>query len=152
MFRRKPVDDMTDTTKSDLVLPCGHHPSLMLTSAETGEPLYCELCDARWVPVAERMPESGVTVLACYVNGCGKPRRVRAQWIAAKSVESSPESEIGEYDESADTYYDPEGWYERIDNWDDHTAVAIYQGTPTHWMPLPAPPIDAAMQAEGAAR
>ena len=28
-------------------LPCGHHHSLMLKSAETGEPLYCELCDLR---------------------------------------------------------------------------------------------------------
>lgn len=27
-------------------LPCGHPASLMLTSAETGLPLYCELCDA----------------------------------------------------------------------------------------------------------
>lgn len=26
-------------------LPCGHHHSLLLKSAETGEPLYCELCD-----------------------------------------------------------------------------------------------------------
>lgn len=26
-------------------LPCGHHHSLMLKSAETGEPLHCELCD-----------------------------------------------------------------------------------------------------------
>ena len=28
-------------------LPCGHHHSLMLKSAETGDPLYCELCDLR---------------------------------------------------------------------------------------------------------
>lgn len=28
-------------------MPCGHHPSLLLKSAETGEPLYCELCDAQ---------------------------------------------------------------------------------------------------------
>lgn len=28
------------------VLDCGHHNSLMLKSAETGLPLYCELCDA----------------------------------------------------------------------------------------------------------
>ncbi len=27
-------------------LPCGHPGSLLLRSAETGEPLYCELCDA----------------------------------------------------------------------------------------------------------
>ena len=26
-------------------MPCGHHPSLMLHSVETGESLYCELCD-----------------------------------------------------------------------------------------------------------
>ena len=28
-------------------LPCGHHHSLMLKSAETGDQLYCELCDLR---------------------------------------------------------------------------------------------------------
>jgi hypothetical protein len=28
-------------------MPCGHHPSLMLKSAETGADLYCELCDAQ---------------------------------------------------------------------------------------------------------
>jgi transcriptional antiterminator Rof (Rho-off) len=28
------------------VLACGHHHSLLLKSAETGKPLYCELCDA----------------------------------------------------------------------------------------------------------
>lgn len=28
-------------------MPCGHHPSLMLKSAETGADLYCELCDAK---------------------------------------------------------------------------------------------------------
>ena len=32
------------------------------------------------------------------------------------------------------------GWYECIDNWDDYTEVAIHEGEPTHWMPLPAPP------------
>jgi hypothetical protein len=29
------------------VHPCGHHPSLMLKSDETGAALYCELCDAQ---------------------------------------------------------------------------------------------------------
>ena len=32
------------------------------------------------------------------------------------------------------------GWYESIDNWDEYTQVSIYQGEPTHWMPLPDPP------------
>lgn len=33
-----------ELSKSETLL-CGHHHSLMLKSAETGEPLYCELCD-----------------------------------------------------------------------------------------------------------
>lgn len=31
----------------DAAMPCGHHRSLMLKSAETGADLYCELCDAQ---------------------------------------------------------------------------------------------------------
>ena len=33
--------------RAEAVLECGHPASLMLHSAETGEPLYCELCDMR---------------------------------------------------------------------------------------------------------
>lgn len=36
---------LADLAAAQAVLPCGHHHSLMLESAETGEPLYCELCD-----------------------------------------------------------------------------------------------------------
>ncbi len=31
--------------QAEAVLVCGHHTSLLVRSAETGEPLYCELCD-----------------------------------------------------------------------------------------------------------
>lgn len=93
-----------------------------------------------WISVAETMPESGRKVLAYYLNQSGKDRRVRAQWIAAKSHESSPDSDIGEYDEEADAYFDPEGWYECIDNWDDYSSVGICGVEVTHWMPLPPPP------------
>lgn len=93
-----------------------------------------------WVPVAERMPASGAKVLACYRNSHGHWRRICACWVAAKTEESNSESEIGEYDESTDTYYDPEGWYEQINNWDMYSAVAVHEGEVTHWMPLPPPP------------
>jgi len=92
-----------------------------------------------WVSVSDRMPASGVTVLACYKNQAGKLRRVRARWAAAKSSESSPESDFGEYDEAADRYYDPEGWYEQIDNAVDYTAMLI-DSPVTHWMTMPAAP------------
>ena len=93
-----------------------------------------------WVTTAERLPYSGQIVLACYRNHLGNWRRIRACWVAAQTNESSAESEIGEYDDASDTYYDPEGWYEKIDNWDDYSAVAVHQGEITHWMPMPAPP------------
>ena len=92
-----------------------------------------------WVCVAAQMPKSGQTVLACYINSHGHVRRVRAEWIKAKTVESSPMSDCGEYDEEADVYYDPEGWYEKIDNWDEYAAVFM-SPTVTHWMPLPDAP------------
>ena len=94
-----------------------------------------------WVPVTERMPDSGCVVLACYTNRAGKLRRIRAEWVAAKTQESGGDSDIGEYDEATDTYYDPQGWYERIDNWDDgFSAVGVSEGEVTHWMHLPDPP------------
>jgi Protein of unknown function (DUF551) len=93
-----------------------------------------------WIPVAERMPKSGQTVLACYTNSAGNVRRIRAEWVADKSVEASSESEIGVYDEATDTCYDPAGWYEKIDNWGDYSSVAVVEGEITHWMQLPAFP------------
>lgn len=93
-----------------------------------------------WIKTQDQMPPSGQTVLAYYINQVGNGRRVRAQWIAAKSCESGSESDIGEYDEETDTYYDPEGWYEQIDNWDTYSAVGICGVTVTHWMPLPKAP------------
>jgi Protein of unknown function (DUF551) len=93
-----------------------------------------------WISVGERLPKSGQTVLACYTNAAGMVRRIRAEWVAAKTIESDAESEIGEYDEATDAYYDPEGWYEKIDNWGEYSSVAVVEGAITHWMPLPAAP------------
>jgi len=93
-----------------------------------------------WVSVDSAMPASGLTVLACYRNRLGNLRRIRANWIAAKSSEATSDGDIGEYDEATDTYYDPEGWYEQIDNWGEYSAVAVCEGDITHWMPLPAAP------------
>jgi hypothetical protein len=89
-----------------------------------------------WVSVADEMPKSGRIVLALYDNELGNRRRIRAKWLAAKSEESTDESETSEYDEEADTYWLPEGWYECIDNWDDYSSVFVHH-TITHWTPLP---------------
>jgi len=44
-WRKRAEEAERDLAAAQAVLPCGHHNSLMLKSAETGEPLYCELCD-----------------------------------------------------------------------------------------------------------
>lgn len=93
----------------------------------------------KWIPVTERLPASGVEVLACY-RSLGGWHIIRAHWAAANTVESGSESDIGEYDEATDQYYDPQGWYEQIDNWDTYSRVTVIQGEISHWMPMPAPP------------
>lgn len=92
-----------------------------------------------WIDASVELPKSGVIVLACYRNSLGKLRRIRAQWVAAKTQEAHPETDGGEYDEDADAYWTPEGWYECIDNWDEYSSV-VCEGKVTHWMPLPPPP------------
>ena len=94
----------------------------------------------KWISVADQLPASGVTVLACYRNSAGNVRRIRACWVAEKTCESNPDGEIGEYDEATDTYYDPAGWYEQIDNWDEYTSVTVHEGDVAHWMHMPPPP------------
>jgi hypothetical protein len=90
-----------------------------------------------WIRVDERMPETGVPVIAYYKNQSGNSRRIRAAYAGPKSLEADLESDFGEYDEEADTYWCPEGWYEQNEYEETHWQV---DETVTHWMPLPEPP------------
>ena len=111
---------------------------------------YQEACDykaqiPRWISVKERLPESGVHVLAScrikYVGGGGHSYVCDAFYSERfKEQRSTEYDEIElDYDEETDEYYLPEGWWEVIKNWDDYAFVAI-EDTVTHWMPLPEPP------------
>ena len=98
----------------------------------------------QWIPVTERLPGSGVHVLACcrvkWLNGNGRSYVCDAFYSAPKTEVCSYNDEIdAEYDEETDEYYIPEGWWEVIKNWDDYSCVAIADFV-THWMPLPEPP------------
>lgn len=99
----------------------------------------------RWIPVTERMPEPETDVLAvCNRNGYifvtpaiyedGKLLTQDSAWNW---------SDIycyGLYDEEADDYYIPEGWWEnRQFNPDDVYNNPVDCGV-THWMPLPEAP------------
>ena len=99
----------------------------------------------QWIPVAERLPEPETDVLAvCNRNGYifvipaiyedGKMLTRDSAWNW---------SDIycyGLYDEEADDYYIPEGWWENRqfnpnDVYNNPVDCAV-----THWMPLPEPP------------
>ena len=95
----------------------------------------------KWTPVSEGKPKSGKHVLVTCEFGAGK-YVCDAMWADKFSVECSIEPDIDpdyeDYDEEADTFYFPEGWWEIIKNWGDYSYVAICDHV-TAWMPLPEP-------------
>ena len=104
-----------------------------------------ELSKPRWIPVTERLPESGVHVLASccvkYVGGGGRSYVCDAFYSQRFKEQRSTEYDDIEldYDEETDEYYLPEGWWEVIRNWAEYGFVGI-EDFVTHWMPLPQPP------------
>lgn len=92
---------------------------------------------AEWQPI--KTAPTNLHILVHYKNSLGKSRIVKARFIP-KFTEENDNGEFCDYHEERDIYYDPEGWYEAIDNWDDFSHVAFCNGEPDFWMPLPEPP------------
>lgn len=101
--------------------------ALVLT-AETTHPSPPEGM-AGWKPIAEA-PKTGHTLLLGYFNSANKWRTTRGQWMS--------QDYIDEYAEDPD-FMEP-GWHETTVEDDDGKCWPI---EPTHWMPLPAPPLPA---------
>lgn len=95
----------------------------------------------RWIPVEERLPESGNHVLlACEIRPSGKGYVCDGYYATPKTIAGGCDCECAtEYDDDTDEYYLLEGWYEVIKNWEDYSPVVIYDFV-THWRPLPSPP------------
>lgn len=105
-----------------------------VTLLPTAELAALEAKAAKWKPIDDDA-KSGKPVLVYYLNSYQKSRVVKACWVPKYTEESSEDH--AEYCEEKDNYYSPEGWYELIDNWGDYSSVAICEGEPTHYMPLP---------------
>ena len=93
-----------------------------------------------WINLQEQRPLDNAKVLATYRNSHGKRRTLMAIWVPKFSVET--DGDYCEYNEADDTHYTPEGWYECIENWPEHTAVAINEGEIDYWMMPPQFPND----------
>ena len=92
-----------------------------------------------WRPASE-LPEEDQIVIATYLNGYGKRRRVRAVYIRQYEEEAGDDDELCvEYCHEIDEWYLKEGWYELIDNW-DYSLVTIVEGVVDYWMPIPPAP------------
>lgn len=92
----------------------------------------------QWQPI-ETAPKDGRKVILFYRNSHNRPRTVMARWLTDEQAAETDADGVGLEG----------GWYECIDNWGDYTEVAIHEGEPDHWMPLPAPPVALAEGAQG---
>lgn len=94
--------------------------------------------EAEWLPI-ESAPK-GRAVLVRYLNRLGNERVIKARYIERFTEEASFNCDEGvdEYDEANDRYTYCAGWWEMIDNWDDFAFVAVNEGEPTHWHPIPS--------------
>lgn len=97
--------------------------------AELIRAAHAPAAEPQWQPI-ETAPTDGRKLMLSYRNRNDKTRTVLARWVTD--------------DEAAETDADgvglEGGWYECIDNWDEYSQVAIHEGEPSHWMPLPAAP------------
>lgn len=92
-----------------------------------------------WQPISTAPHNKPVLVF--YMNELGKCRTIKAEYIEKHQVECLDDYEPADYDPKTDQYYYPEAWYECIDNVDEFGYAEVYQGKPTHWHPLPKPPV-----------
>lgn len=83
--------------------------------------------DKRLLVLCERSNGTKVVVIGVY---CSKFSQEASDELAG--------DDWCDYDEKTDTYYCPEGWYERIENWDELSAVAFDSRlTVIGWLPIP---------------
>lgn len=97
-----------------------------------------------WISVSNHLPKAEEKVLLfCKTKYGNSTYQCQGFYIPEKM--DSEESmfnwgwDVLEYDSENDVNYVHSGWYERIYNWDEYSAVAINDEI-LYWMPLPKNP------------
>lgn len=98
----------------------------------------------KWIKVTDETPPMEVEVLASCKTAGGYRYWCIAFYLPGGVLRQNSSYNwdyecCDRYDEQADDYYINPGWYERLHNWDECSAVGI-EDTVTHWMPLPTFP------------
>jgi hypothetical protein len=88
---------------------------------------------SEWITVEtrrkKRLPESLKPVLL----DIGQHYPLRAMWVPKHSRANGGEEDFGEYDETHNMYFWPEGWYE----WNQHETYWAVSEKPLAWCELP---------------
>ena len=92
-----------------------------------------------WVPVEERLPNSGpVLAMVTRLHDGKRTAILRTRYVNKHEIECNGDYEgDADYDETSDRHCWPVGWYEWNECEKTHWFVA---GDVTHWQPLPQPP------------
>lgn len=92
-----------------------------------------------WVPVAERLPEPDLRVLAVYRDG-RMTTIIRGLHLPALTAICWDGFEEAVYDEATDKLYYPGGWYEAVEE-QEYAFYGPLPGKVTHWAQLPTLPL-----------
>ena len=110
-----------------------------------------EAAQPRWICVEEKLPDNEVDVLVCvtrkHYSNPSKDIRFVAKAFHTDGKTNTEHSRYGwssqyidmEYDEEADAYIIPEGWWESVE-YEDASDLVDEAVEITNWMPLPEAP------------
>lgn len=149
MTREEAALILDPETSRDALLPYESHEERIAVCEDAcrlGAAALRDQDERRWIPVTELLPDNETDVLICverrHYSDPGKFIRLVVKAFYTDGQHNTEDSAYTwqtdyidmDYDEGADAYIIPEGWWECVDYGEEFCAVSDFV---THWMPLP---------------